>query len=83
LAISLNKVTLLLQPDDGPAPLDVRDLVKTYRRSEEIVDYIGEFALDVTERLQAEAPLALPRGNFLADLSIGDPIAENEFQTPG
>jgi len=37
--------------------------------------------LDVTERLQADAPLALPKGNFLADLSIGDPIAENEFQT--
>ena len=81
LAISLNKVALLLQPNDGPAPLDVRDFVKTYRRSEEIADYIGEFALDVTERLQAEAPLVLPKGNFLADLSIGDPIAENEFQT--
>ncbi len=81
LAVSMNKAVLVLQPDDGPAPLDVRDLVKTYRRPEEIAGHIGEFALDVTERLQAEAPLKLPKGNFLANLSIGDPIAENEFQT--
>ena len=33
---------------------------------------IGEFSLDVTQRLQAEAPLKLPKGNFLAELSIGD-----------
>jgi hypothetical protein len=81
LAVSMNKAVLVLQPDDGPAPLDVRDLVKTYRRPEEIADHIGELALDVTERLQAEAPIKLPKGNFLADLSIGDPIAENELQT--
>ncbi len=83
LAISMNKAVLVLQPDDGPTPLDVRDLVKTYRRPEDIADHIGELALDVTERLQAQAPLELPKGNFLANLSIGDPIAENEFQTLG
>jgi hypothetical protein len=77
----MGKAVLILQPDDGPAPLDVRDLVKSYRRPEEIADYINEFALDVTERLQAEAPLKLPKGNFLAELSIGDPVAENELQT--
>jgi hypothetical protein len=81
LAVSMNKAVLVLQPADGPAPLDVRDLVKTYRRPEEIADHIGELALDVTERLQAEAPLKLPRGSFFAELSIGDPIAENELQT--
>ena len=81
LAASMNKVLLILQPDDGPAPIDVRDLVKSYRRPEEIADYIGEFALDVTERLQEENPIKPPRGNFLAELSIGDPVAENEFQT--
>ena len=81
LAISMNKAVLVLQPDDGPAPLDVRDLVKTYRRPEDIADHIGALALDVTERLQAQAPLELPKGNFLTSLSIGDPIAENEFQT--
>ena len=70
LAVAMNKAVLMLQPDDGPAPLDVRDLVKSYRSAEDIADYIGEFSLDVTERLQAEAPLKLPRGNFLAELAI-------------
>jgi hypothetical protein len=64
LAVSMNKAVLMLQPDDGPAPIDVRDLVKTYRRPEEIADHIGEFALDVTERLQADVPLELPRATF-------------------
>src|SRR5258706_9966744 len=80
LAASMNKALLVVQPGDGPAPLDVRDLVKTYRRPEEIADHIQEFALEVTERLMAEEPLELTRGNFLAELSIGDPIAENEFK---
>ena len=81
LAISMSKAVLILQPSDGPAPIDVRDLVKSYRRPEEIADLIGEFSLDVTERLQAEAPLKLPKGNFLAELSIGDSVAENEMET--
>src|SRR6185312_6857424 len=57
------------------------DIVSTYTRPEDIADRIGELALDVTERLQAEEPLAIPAGNFLSLLSLGDPIAENEFQT--
>jgi hypothetical protein len=83
LALALGKATLILQPSDGPAPLDVRDIVKTYSRPEDIADHIGELALDVTERLQAVEPLPVPTNNFLAQLSIGDPIAENEFQTLG
>ena len=79
----MGKVTLALQPIDGPAPLDVRDLVKTFNTKEEIQNHIAAFALDVTERLQADDPLPLPKGNFLAELSIGDAIAENEFQTLG
>lgn len=83
LAYGLGKVTLILQPPDGPAPLDVRDMVKTFARHDDIADYVAEFALDVTERLQADDPLPIAKGNFLAELSIGDAIAENEFQTLG
>ena len=83
LAFGLGKEILILQPPDGPAPLDVRDMVKTFSQPDDIADYISEFALDVTERLQAESPLVLPKGNFLSELSIGDAIAENEFQTLG
>ena len=83
LAIAMKKATLILQPRDGPAPLDVRDLVKTYNNSDDISEFIAEFALELTERLQADDPLPLPKGNFLAELSIGDAVAENEFQTLG
>jgi hypothetical protein len=81
LAVAMNKITLVLQPQGGPAPLDVRDLVKTFNQTDDIASVIATFALDVTERLQADDPLPLPKGNFLAELSIGDPVAENEFQT--
>lgn len=83
MAFGMGKVVLILQPPDGPAPLDVRDMVKTYARAEDIAELIAEFALDVTERLQADDPLPIEQGNFLAELSIGDAIAENEFQTLG
>ena len=83
LAIGMGKATLVLQPVGGPAPLDVRDLVKTYKHPDEIGDLIAELALDVTERLQAADPLPIHKGNFLAELSIGDPTAENELQTLG
>jgi hypothetical protein len=83
LALAMNKVTLVLQPRDGPAPLDVRDLVKSFNQPDDITDDIATFALDVTERLQADDPIVLPTGNFLAEISIGDAVAENEFQTLG
>ncbi|ANG95808.1 hypothetical protein A8A54_04480 [Brucella pseudogrignonensis] len=83
LALGMGKLTAILQPHGGPSPLDVRDIVKTFGNEEALADFIGEFALDVTERLQSDDPLPLPKGNFLAELSIGDPVAENEFQTLG
>jgi len=83
LALGMGKLTTILQPRTGPAPLDVRDIVKTLASDDLITEIIGEFALDVTERLQADDPLPLPKGNFLAEMSIGDPVAENEFQTLG
>ena len=83
LSVAMGKTTLVLQPSDGPAPLDVRDLVKTFNNQEDITNLIAEFALEITERFQTDNPLPLPPGNFLAELSIGDPVAENEFQTLG
>jgi hypothetical protein len=83
LAYGLGKLTLILQPQDGPAPLDVRDMVKTFSHPDDIANYVAEFALDVTERLQSDDPLPIAEGNFLTKLSIGDAIAENEFKTLG
>lgn len=83
LSTGLQKETLILQPTEGPAPLDVRDIVVSFSNPNDISSVIGEFALNVTERLQAEDPLPVSKGNFLAELSIGDAVAENEFQTLG
>lgn len=83
LSVGMGKLTLVLQPRDGPAPLDVRDLVNTFSSPDDIAEFIATFALDITERFQADNPLPLPKGNFLAELSIGDSVAENEFQTLG
>lgn len=83
LAIGMGKATRILQPVGGPTPIDVRDLVKTFRHPDDIGDVVTELALEVTERLQAADPLPIPRGSFLAELSIGDPTAENELQTLG
>lgn len=83
LSLGMGKITVILQPRDGPAPLDVRDIVRTVSHPDDINEIIAEFALDVTERLQADDPLPLPKGNFLAELIIGDSVAENEFQTLG
>ncbi len=81
LSVAMGKITLILQPSDGPAPLDVRDLVKTFNNPENIADCIAAFALDITERFQTDNPLPLPKGNFLSELSLGDSVAENELQT--
>lgn len=81
LALGMDKPTVILQPRGGPAPFDVRDIVSTYDRPEDITDILGNFALEVTAKMQEGDPLPLPKGNFLAELRLGDSVAENEFPT--
>ncbi|MGK2958186.1 MAG: P-loop ATPase, Sll1717 family [Acidimicrobiales bacterium] len=83
LGYGLEKPTLLLQDYGGPMPLDVRDMVKTIRNPDEINDHVADLALRVIEAIQGQT--LPPHGNLnaLARLSIGDPMAENEFQTLG
>ena len=68
VAQGLGKAVLMIQPHDGPAPLDVRDVVRNYRHPDDIGEIVAEFALDVTERLQQADPLPDLPGSFLADL---------------
>ncbi|MEQ8312965.1 MAG: hypothetical protein RL839_14235 [Gammaproteobacteria bacterium] len=84
LSLGLEIPTLLLQDQASPlAPLDVRDFVKSYSRPEDLKEYIHEFSLTVYERIQETKNLALPVGNLLSTVSIGDPMAENELQSLG
>lgn len=82
LGIGLEIPTLVLQDQNGPlAPLDVRDFVKAYSHPDDLKEYIHDFSLSVFERIQEATTLALPIGNFLSTIVIGDPMAENELQT--
>ena len=81
LAHGMEKPTLVLKPFDLPAPLDIRDAVKEYSRLEDIDTHVHQLALEVVESMQSVQPLVAPPDRTLARLSIGDPMAENEFQT--
>lgn len=81
LGFGLEKPTLLIQEYGGPMPLDVRDIVKTIRNPEEINDHISDLVSSAFEALQGQEPIPEGLKNQLANLTIGDPMAENEFQT--
>lgn len=83
LAHGMEKPTLVLKPFGFDAPLDLRDAVKEYSRLEDIDAHIHQLALDVVDSTQRLEPLAAPPDRTLARLTIGDPMAENEFQTLG
>lgn len=81
IAHGLRKPTLILQHAGDVAPLDIRDDVKTYHYLQDIGTHVNDFALDVVASMQALEPVKVPASGTLAQLSIGDPMAENEFQT--
>lgn len=81
LAYGLGKKLLLLQNENGPAPLDVRDFVQTYRRFSQIDEFVHEFAFEVYEVKNSVVKDEIDNKHFLADLRLGDPMAENEYTT--
>lgn len=81
LATGLKRPLLMIQSYDGPAPLDVRDKVKTYRQAEDIDDLIAEFSTDVIDEMQSVSPPKNEERTPLTDLVLGDPMAENEMTT--
>lgn len=83
LAVGMEKEVAVIEPITGPIFLDVRDITKYFRTNSDIDEIINDFAYAVYER-RDEKPLDVTiEKNFLADLSMGDPIAENEFPTLG
>lgn len=81
LSHGMEKPTLILQSEGGPVPIDVRDFAKFYRHTNDIDDHINSFALDVVQSMQDVDSITIPPRGKLARLSMGDPMAENEFQT--
>ena len=83
LADGMGRPCLILSPAGFDAPLDVRDDVKVYSRSEDIVEHVASLVLELTDQLQqVELPLRASHTS-LQSLSFGDPTAENEMTTLG
>lgn len=81
LAHGMQKTTLILQSGDDPVPLDIRDFVTSWKHPAQIDEYIESLARDIFATIQSADDLDIPATGLLASLSIGDPMAENEFQT--
>ena len=84
LATGMDKILLLLQAGHDPVPLDYRDFVTAFNSVDHIDECIAEFAPQVTEQLQVglEPPVEEPR-TFLAKMTLGSSIAENELRDLG
>jgi hypothetical protein len=84
LTQGMGKVLLFLQSGDDPVPIDCRDVVKRFRFPDQIDGYVAEFATAVTASLQSVQPVTVSQpSTLLARLTLGSPIAENEFQELG
>jgi hypothetical protein len=82
LAAGMDRALCLVQQGDGPVPLDVRDVVVTAERLDDLNEVVAEFAAQVAEAFQADqtAPVA-PPPTFLQTLELGASSAENEMRT--
>lgn len=81
LAHAMRKPTLILCSAEYDAPLDVRDVVKSFLFPDDIIGHINTFSLDITDHLQQSDPAPIDSSTLLQSLSIGDPTAENEMTT--
>ena len=83
LAHGMGKVTLVLQQAQHPVPLDLRDAAETFANLNDINRHVERFAGDVYEVMQRnDVPAVIPE-SLLQQISLGDPMAENEFQNLG
>jgi hypothetical protein len=83
LALGMGRKTIVLQSLGGPAPADVRDELVTYRELSDIDDRISSICYQTHQLLHEVRPAHVPDTGVLSLLSIGDPLAENEFATLG
>jgi len=83
LSHGMGKQALVLQDGRHPVPLDLRDAADTYMSLDDINRRIELFAGDVYEILQRRDEAELTPGSALQRITLGDPMAENEFQTLG
>jgi hypothetical protein len=83
LAEGMKKLLLIIEHINGPIFLDTRDLTKYYNVNNDIDELINDFAAIIHEARNEEKRVQTSDQCLLADLSIGDPMAENELTTLG
>lgn len=83
LGLGMRRHVLLLHSVDSAVPLDIRDIVTRYRDPTDIDDAVSEAAFRTYEYLNNRSIEPAGEGTLLGSLSIGDPMAENEFVTLG
>ena len=81
LAEGMGKSVCILQEDEGPVPIDYRDLAKTTYSPSDVDEHIAEFASQVAssfqrgEQYKVEGP-----ESFLRTIDLGASSAENEMR---
>ena len=84
LAHGLGKPALMLTQGDTLAPLDYRDLHKNYQTGSEAERHLHNWLVPLMERQQRETEIqqlyltSVKLAQRLAELKIGEPLAENE-----
>ena len=84
LAHGFGKHVLMLAQGDTLAPLDYRDLVKNYQTGSEAERHLHTWFLPIMERQKRETHVqqlyitSVKLAQKLAELKIGEPLAENE-----
>jgi hypothetical protein len=84
LAHGLNKSILMLSQGDSLAPLDYRDLLKQYQTASEAERHLRSWLVPIMQRIRTETKAqqqylaTVKLAQQLAELKIGEPIAENE-----
>jgi len=82
LCLGMDRILLLLQAGSSdPVPLDYRDLVGVFNKLDDINELIADFGPQITEKYQLGIePTVDKPGDFLAQMSLGSSIAENELR---
>src|SRR5205085_471969 len=77
LADGMNTPRLAVAPEGYVVPLDIRDTVTPYQRSEDIIEAVAAFSPAVVIHAARLDPSELEGASVLQSLSVGDPRAEN------
>jgi hypothetical protein len=83
IAHGMDRPTLALIEHGAEAPLDILDQIKRYKFPDDINTHIAEWIPLVAQEIQSTNPRSAPDRGFLSTLRLGDPMAENEFDTLG